>query len=218
MSLGTYSDLQTAVANWLDRSDLTARIPEFIALCEADLNTELDVRTIESDQTLSLTAGNRTVALPTGFREALNLWPEYSYGRGEPLRRVMPELLIDSDTSGEPHIWCVSGSTITFDCPADQTYTYTLRMRGGLALSDSSATNLVLSNYPNVYLYGALKHAANYLRDPEGLAIWNGLYNDALTAAKQKEGRDKGRVTLSTEPGALTFYGHRDGFNINRGY
>jgi hypothetical protein len=35
MSLSTYSDLQTQVANWLARSDLTAYIPDMITLFEA---------------------------------------------------------------------------------------------------------------------------------------------------------------------------------------
>jgi hypothetical protein len=218
MAIGTYTELQTAIANWIDRTDMSTRIPEWIALAEADINTELDVRTVETDQSLSLTSSNRSVSLPVGFREALNLWPEYSYGRGEPLRRVMPELLIDSDTSGEPRLWCVGGSTITFDCPADQTYTYTLRMRAGVTLSAGTPTNLILTSYPNVYLYGSLIHAATYLRDADLLGAATSMFADAVARARQKEGRDKGRVTLSTEPGELVFAGRRTGFNINRGY
>jgi len=38
MAIGTYAELQTAVANWLDRSDLTDRIQEFIDLAEARIN------------------------------------------------------------------------------------------------------------------------------------------------------------------------------------
>ena len=30
MAIGTFAQLKTAAANWLDRSDLTDRIPEFI--------------------------------------------------------------------------------------------------------------------------------------------------------------------------------------------
>ena len=32
MAITTYAELQAAAANWLVRADLTARIPEFIAL------------------------------------------------------------------------------------------------------------------------------------------------------------------------------------------
>jgi hypothetical protein len=214
MAISTYAELQTAVSNWTTRSDLTDRIPEFISLAEADINTELDLRTIESDQTLSLLAAARTVAVPAGFRESLNLWPVWTEGRGEPLRRVMPELLITSTATGFPSMWCVDGTNVAFDRPADQAYSFTLRMRGGIALSDSATTNLVLTNYPNVYLFGALKEAFAYLDDDPNVAKFEAKYADALAKAKQKEGRDKGRVTLSTEPGGLTI--RRHGYSIYR--
>ena len=38
MAIGTYAELQTAVANWLDRGDLTDRIVEFIDLAEVRIN------------------------------------------------------------------------------------------------------------------------------------------------------------------------------------
>ena len=44
MAIGTFAELKTATANWLDRSDLTDRIPEFIALAEARFNRVLRIR------------------------------------------------------------------------------------------------------------------------------------------------------------------------------
>ena len=44
MAINTYSTLQTAVANWLDRDDLTDRIPEFVSLAEATFNRTLRLR------------------------------------------------------------------------------------------------------------------------------------------------------------------------------
>ncbi len=38
MAISTYAELQTATANWLDRTDLSSRIPEFIDLAEATFN------------------------------------------------------------------------------------------------------------------------------------------------------------------------------------
>ena len=51
MAISNYSELQTAVANWLDRDDLTARIPEFIALAEARFNRVLRLRSMEAKYT-----------------------------------------------------------------------------------------------------------------------------------------------------------------------
>ena len=52
--ISTYTDLQTAVAQWMHRTDLTALIPDFIALTEEKLNRYL--RTKDNETTLSPTA------------------------------------------------------------------------------------------------------------------------------------------------------------------
>ena len=51
MAISTFAELKTAAANWLDRSDLTDRIPEFIALAEARFNRVLRIRDMETVST-----------------------------------------------------------------------------------------------------------------------------------------------------------------------
>ena len=41
MALDTYANLQTAIANFLARDDLTTEIVDFIKLTEADFNRSL---------------------------------------------------------------------------------------------------------------------------------------------------------------------------------
>jgi hypothetical protein len=66
MSITTYAELQTAVANWLDHSLFAARIPEFIALFEACANRRLRVRQQETTANLTPdTNGNAT--LPSDY-------------------------------------------------------------------------------------------------------------------------------------------------------
>ena len=48
MSLDTYSNLQTSIANFLARDDLTTNIPDFISLAEARMSRELDTRSQEA--------------------------------------------------------------------------------------------------------------------------------------------------------------------------
>ena len=50
MALSTYSDLKTAIANFLARDDLTTQIPDFIRLAEARMSRELDTRSMEKEQ------------------------------------------------------------------------------------------------------------------------------------------------------------------------
>ena len=56
MALTQYSELKTAVANWLKRDDLTARIPEFISMMEDRVNKKLRVRAMEASATIALMA------------------------------------------------------------------------------------------------------------------------------------------------------------------
>jgi hypothetical protein len=56
MAIGQYSELKTAVANYLHRDDLTSRIPEFIKLAEDWVAINLRVRGMEASVPLVLTA------------------------------------------------------------------------------------------------------------------------------------------------------------------
>ena len=43
MALTTYAELQTAVANYLARTDLTSQIPDFIYIAETRLRRQLRI-------------------------------------------------------------------------------------------------------------------------------------------------------------------------------
>ena len=58
MSISTYSELKTAVANFLARSDLTTQIPDFSSLAEARMSRELETRSQENRATATLTAND----------------------------------------------------------------------------------------------------------------------------------------------------------------
>lgn len=214
MALDTYSALKVSIADWLERADLTARIPDFITLTESRLNRELNIRTIESDASLTGVVGSRFIALPAGYREALNLWLNRVDGQREVLRATLPELVLADATQSEPRSWCIDGSNIAFERPCDQAYSFTLRMVGGMQLSDTVTTNTVLANYPDLYLFGALCEAGPFLRDSELFTLFDGRFQIALAEAKVKEGRAKTLTTLSTEAGTLLSRGRRTGYNV----
>ena len=41
MAITTYAELKSSIANWLNRDDLTAVIPDFIALAEAQIARDI---------------------------------------------------------------------------------------------------------------------------------------------------------------------------------
>ena len=64
MALTTYSELKTAIANWLDRSDLDDRIPEFIQLAEARHRRDFKIRRMETRVTANTIADTEYYSLP----------------------------------------------------------------------------------------------------------------------------------------------------------
>ena len=68
MAIGTFGELKTAIANFLARSDLTDRIPEFISLAEARMGRELSTRSQEKRSTATVSGGDAFVSLPTDLR------------------------------------------------------------------------------------------------------------------------------------------------------
>lgn len=196
MAISTYAELQAAVASWLNRSDLTTQIPDFITLAESALNRRLNLRVMTQEASLSTAVSSRTVALPTAFIEPIALW------RAEtdrvPLIFRLPETMEISTTSGRPEYWAVD-ETIVFERPADAIYSLMFRYVKGFALSDTDTTNWLLTNHPDVYLFSTLVEAAPYLRDDNLLGIWSARLEKAISEVLEKESRSRSLANLATD-------------------
>lgn len=199
MALATYSDLKSAIADWVERGDLTARIPDFISLAEAKLTRALDARTMETDVSLTATPGSRFIPLPANYRGWLGFWYVTSAGRSPDLDFVAPENMETSTVAGLPRFWTVDGSQVAFERPCDSAYSFVIRIMGPLGLSDAAPTNMILTNHPDVYLYGALCEVAPYLRDAELQTLFETKFASALFDAVNDELKDKGQAPLRTE-------------------
>ncbi len=203
MAITTYAELQSAAANWLVRADLTARIPEFIALAEARLNRVLRTRLSEADVALTTAIGSRTVALPSGFTEPLRVWIIRADDRVE-LPFVEASRIGAASARGEPGAWAIDGASLAFDRLCDQAYRLTLRMLKAFALSDAAPTNALLSECPDVYLFATLSEAAPFLRDADLAGAYETKLGRAIAEANAKAARSRAARTLTTElPGLM---------------
>ena len=61
MALSTYSELKTSVADWLNRSDLTSAVPDFISLAEAQVERRLRTRQMIVRATATIEIGRAHV-------------------------------------------------------------------------------------------------------------------------------------------------------------
>lgn len=193
MALTTYSELQTAIANWLDRSDLSSRIPEFIALAEARFGRELRTREMETRSTASTTAGDRTYGLPAGYVQMRNI--QLNTDPIQPLDYLSPEMmdrLWAGSKSGRPKAYTIIGDELHLGPAPDIVYTIEMvYYKRVTALSGSNTSNWMLTNNPDVYLYGALLEAEPYLHNDTRIAVWLSAYKEAINNIQDADGRDR---------------------------
>ena len=191
MSISTYSELKTAIANFLARDDLTAQIPNFIQLAEARMSRELETRSQEKRSTATLTSGDEYIALPTDLREVrqvkLNTDPITSLTYYSP---VALDEAYPSAGTGRPRGFSIVGGEMKLRPIPDSGYTAEIIYIGGLtALSDSNTTNNVLTRSPDAYLYGSLAEAYAYLLDEARASQYMQRFNIALEEIKVDEQR-----------------------------
>ena len=74
MAITNQATLRTAIADWLNRGDLTnAQIDLFIEMAEAKVYEELRVPPLEALEGFSVAANNSSITIPSGFLELIEL-------------------------------------------------------------------------------------------------------------------------------------------------
>lgn len=182
MPISNYGELQVAVGDWLNRADLTARIPDFIALAESKIRRKVRARTV-AESALAAADTISIASLPVAHVRSLRM---AAPNRTGVLGQVTLEEVFDmrerfADTAGIPAVYAISGTSIYLAPRPDSAYPLRLSYYEVVpALSDAAPTNYLLSSYPDVYLYGALMEAAPYLEESEKIAQWKSLFEEAV--------------------------------------
>jgi hypothetical protein len=200
MSLATYSDLKTTVANYLARTDLTTQIPDFIRFAELRLRRELRIRQMLKTVTTTTTGGDSTVALPSDFLEARDFY--VSTNPIQPLTYASPAIFsrnTNTTQSGKPLNYTILASEFKLSPVPDTTYTLEmLYFAAPTFMDDSNASNVFMSNAPDALLYGSLVEAEPYLMNDARVNTWGSLYDRAITTlTKSDESSQYSGVPLS---------------------
>ena len=184
MAITNYTELTTAIANWLDDATLTSRIPEFIALAEAKINDDVRIRSMEKRSISTLTTADRYQTLPARFAQAKRLWLLTS-----PITVVAfvgSSQLANyySTSSGKPLYYTITANEIELNRISDSAYTAEMVYWQKVSpISVSNQTNVIITEYPNIYLYGSLSESAPYIDDQEKINLWAQLYENAVELA-----------------------------------
>ena len=191
MALTTYTELKASVADWLNRSDLTAAIPDFISLAEAQIERTLRTRQmiVRANASFNVEFG----ATPADFLEVRS-FKLSGTNPPTPLSFMTIDALDAESTkftaSGRPKFFGIVGGQFRLVPTPDSNYATELTYYAKLSkLSASVATNFILSASPDIYLYGALLQAAPYLQDDNRISVWATLYERALNDLQTADDR-----------------------------
>lgn len=193
MALATYTDLQASVGNWLNRSDLAAVAPDFIALAETEIKRTL--RTRDSLVRAITEISVKFSALPTDFREmkAISLQGVVeSHGSLEfrTYDRMQLEWARTNGTLGQPKYYTILGDSIGVAPIPDSVYIAEMGYYSEIpSLSVASPANWLLAKHPDLYLYGSLLQSAPYLKDDTLIQVWQDKYNSIISSIQMEEER-----------------------------
>lgn len=188
MSVATYSELKTAIGNWLHRADLTAIIPDLITFGENRIYRDLRIRCMETALSSSIASG--VIAVPAGYIEL-----KHTYIDGTPVCKLTRK---DADfiygnyptrsAGGKPKFIAREGESFIFGPYPDSTYTvkgiYYKRLT---ALSDANTTNWLTSNAADLLLFAALCEAAPYIGNDARIGVWEGKYSEVKDRIKRED-------------------------------
>ena len=189
MSLSTYSDLQTSVANYLARSDLTSQIPDFITFAENRLRRELRIRQMLKSVTTATVANDSTVELPSDFLQVRDF--VVVTNPLTPLSYSSPSSLSNDPRASEvgvPKSYTILANDFQMSPVPDGVYTVKLLYFAAPAyLSSSNTSNVFLTKAPDALLYASLIEAEPYLMNDARINTWGTMYDRAISSITKSD-------------------------------
>lgn len=198
MSITNYTELQTAVGRWLQRTDLSTLIPDFIKIAEADFNRNLRL----TDQLVreDLTVSSRWTALSglTYSCQEIRSIKATANGVSYALEYLPPDQTHKFYVAGVPKFYTRAGNELGVFPSPDGSYTLEVEYFRSVPDLATNSTNWLLTLAPDLYLYRAVIEGAQYLHNTELLARVEPMFARALIALKQDDrGKQFGGTSLT---------------------
>ena len=191
MAISTYTELKASIANFLNRDDLTATIPDFISLAESSINNE--IRHWRMETRAETTLDGQFTGIPTDWLSTIRF---HLTGNGTSSLEFMSLATIQNsraarnDSAGTPTNYSLnSGQFELMPTPDGEQSAILMYYAKIPTLSGSSETNWLLTHHPDIYLYGALLHSAPYLKEDERAQTWAALYTAAVVRVNSASSR-----------------------------
>jgi len=198
MAITNYANLQTTIADFLNRDDLTSVIPTFIQLCEANINRNVRHWKMETRTSGQQSAGDQYMQIPADWIETIRF---HVTGSGtSPIDLISRAAMQDKragaeDTSGTPRYYTHADSQFELYPTPDATTNVELLYYAKVPDLATNSTNWLLEEAPDVYLYGSLLHSAPYLQEDSRMAVWAQMASASV--ARLNEASEQARYSGS---------------------
>ena len=194
MSISNYGELKTAIEGFALRSTTLDSVMDTLTIAfESWANRNIRIpQMITSDETLAVSS--RFTALPADFLEMERVVLS-SGGQRYLLEYVTGEAaaaLDDSTAGGTPRAFSIRGTDIELvQAPSSATLLISYYVKLDTITSSDAATNALLTNFPDIYLYGVLKEAALYMQDGKRMQTFGTRFTQSIDELKRYNRRHR---------------------------
>jgi len=189
MSLDTYDNLKLEIIDFSHREDLALKLDTFIDMAEQDMfaNPDEVLRVRGQETRLETVTSGQFLALPADFQSMRSVQLVTGGGDLELCYRAPAQMKQEPGT-GRPQYFTVT-SQIEFERVPDTNYDIVLQYYAiPTPLSSANQTNAILTEFPNIYLFGALAAVFTYANDA---ALSSQYYASFIRAIKGANKKDK---------------------------
>jgi len=182
----TFGDIKTKVAGFIDRSDLSSNIPDWINTALRRIEQNEDFYYMETfDTSLSIVDGTRTVAQPSDYKNFIWWYLSVNGSKAFLTYREMDEIeLLETDLTPDgqvPGFFGQQAKNFVLAPTSNDTFTSKLFYRAfSPELSDDADTNEVTNIAPEILIYGALVEGELFLINDSRFPTWEAKYTQAL--------------------------------------
>jgi len=176
----TYTTLKTDIAEYLHRDDLTAKIPAFILLAESMMFRAIDLKDMETTEDGVTTGGYADI--PADFSSLTKITITTNSVEVTLDYMADPHAVVGSVPSGYSY---EAGQIRLWGAATGQAYKmyYKAKLSN---LSSTVATNWLLDNGGDLYLYASALEGAKYIKDQTEIAMLSSLVSALVASVKSK--------------------------------
>lgn len=178
-----YGQLRAAVTDWLHRADLDTSAITFVQLAESRLKRELRLNRLTASATLTILAGQSSVALPTDYLQGRSVVGTLEWDFKSP--DILAQMAAAASTE---YVYSIYGGNLVVPyVPAANVTVKVIYYQALVALANDSDTNWILTEHPGVYLWAALSEASTYTVDKGQTATFEGKFRDVMETLRQAD-------------------------------